>query len=302
MRKGNRARIYNGLQIKGIPLPASMEKAGIRYSLSGSMTVEAAFVMPIFLFFFLNLMSAVEMVRLHGNLELALWEHGRALAVSGYICEAAEQNLKEDWQDSIPVQLGGKLLTDWAVKSAILQELGEGYLDKSPLTSGSDSLNLTESSYMENDCIDIKVTYQVSAMFRIPGVSSFRMANRYYARAWTGYQVWEEEDSDADASDIVYVTEYGEVYHVTPDCSYLKRVIRKVTMQEVMKECNSAGEHYTECLLCSQSDSEGSVYIMSGGNRYHITLECPAVKRNVRTMERKQAEQHFRPCSRCSVK
>ncbi len=39
---------------------------------SAGMTVEAAIVLPLFLFFFLNMGCVIEMIRLHGNMQLAL--------------------------------------------------------------------------------------------------------------------------------------------------------------------------------------------------------------------------------------
>ena len=41
-------------------------------SIKGSMTVEAAVILPLLLFFFLHIMSAVEMLRLHVKLTFAL--------------------------------------------------------------------------------------------------------------------------------------------------------------------------------------------------------------------------------------
>ena len=46
-----------------------------------SMTVEASILLPLLLFFFLHLMSVVEMLRLHSKLTFALWESGNQLAV-----------------------------------------------------------------------------------------------------------------------------------------------------------------------------------------------------------------------------
>ena len=52
------------------------------------MTVEASIVLPLILFFFMNLASSIEMIRLHGNLQLALWETGNELIVYGYALDS----------------------------------------------------------------------------------------------------------------------------------------------------------------------------------------------------------------------
>lgn len=56
--------------------------------LRAGMTVEASIVLPLFLFFFMNLASSIEMIRLHGNLQLALWKTGNELAVYGYALDS----------------------------------------------------------------------------------------------------------------------------------------------------------------------------------------------------------------------
>ena len=60
------------------------------------MTVEASIVLPLFLFFFLNLGCAIEMIRLHGNLQLALWQIGSKMAVYGYALDSGEQPESND--------------------------------------------------------------------------------------------------------------------------------------------------------------------------------------------------------------
>ena len=169
--------------IKGIPKPAFG-------AYKASMTVEAALLVPLFLIFFLQLMSAVEMIRLHGNIQAALWENGRLLVLAEYarLYEPGEEVEAEQTGDNVVLQLGKTVLTGLGYKMLLERELGTEYLDHSPLTYGADGLHLGESS-LQGDLIDIQVTYQVSPFGKLPGIKSFRMANRYYARAWTGYDV-----------------------------------------------------------------------------------------------------------------
>lgn len=250
-----------------------------RYGLGGSMTVEAAVIIPLFLFFFLNLMSAIEMIRLHGNLELSLWKNGRVMAVGGYA--------------------GSALLSDFVMYHAVVDDVGKEYLKESPLTYGEKGLVFWESSYGEDDHIDVKVTYQVSPAFRIPGFQSFRMANRYYARAWTGYAVGGEEGHE-EALDNVYVTPYGEVYHVSRDCSYVTRSISALRLSEVHSARNSSGERYVLCRICA-GEGQDIVYVTRDGSRYHERQDCLSLKRTIITVERLTAEAKYRPCSRCAM-
>lgn len=260
----------------------------------GSMTIEAALLLPLYLFFFLNLMSSVEMLRLHGNIETALWNTGRQIALGSYIPYRLS-----DGEESIGIveKTGALLLSEAAIKRGILTYNGKEYLEGSPLTKGASSLQLLESSFDEKtQCLDIRVTYQVSGWFQTAGFSGFRIANRYYARAWTGYEIPQEEETGRDR---VYVTETGKVYHETLECGYLKRVIDTVSLEEAAKRTNRQGEAYTLCWVCRDSPKTQTVYITPTGNRYHYTLECQSLKRTIRVMERKEAQNRYRPCSRC---
>ncbi len=265
--------------MKGIPLPASM-------------TVEAALILPLMLFFFINLMAGVEMIRLHGNILAHLWQEGRVLAASGWIYGKAEE-------ESTVAQLGGTLLTDWAVKQRLVQKLGKEYLDESPLTYGSNGLNTLESSYLENDCVDIKVTYRVSAPFDVIGFRPFYMANRYYARAWTGYAVCTESE------DIVYVTPYGEVYHLDAECNYIDRTVEWCVIEEIGRKRNRDGRRYTICLQCGEGRNawnilQQKVYYTPYGERYHLIRECEALKRTMLGILRSEALEKYRACGKCA--
>lgn len=280
-----------------------VEKSPTGKWLRASMTLEAAAILPLLFFFFLNISSSIEMMRLHGNLELALWETGSRMAVYGYIIE--EQNTVPpeggtEQNSSILGNLAGIAFSYLYVRNEIIDYLGDEYLEASPLSQGASGLNFLESSFMETeDCIDLLVTYQVSNLFSIPGFSSFRMANRYYGRAWTGYEIPTEEEDNGNA-DYVYVTETGEVYHETKECSHLKLQIRSVSLAELPYRKNAEGSQYTLCWLCRETEFGGEIYITESGERYHYSRACSGLKRTIFVIERSKAES-YRPCSRCAV-
>lgn len=283
--------------IEGIPQFAAL-------TMRGSMTVEAAIVIPLFLFFFLNLLSAVEMIRLHGKLQLALWEQGKLLSVVGYLAEGIAEELVSDIteEERQMLELGGTLLADCGIKSMVIQELGREYLDESPLTYGADGLRFIESSYVNDDCVDIKVTYQVSPVFALPGFDKFRMSNRYYARSWTGYAVGEADGDkkEEDFGEVVYVTVHGEVYHITLDCRYLKRMIQVVQADKILTLKNQNGEDYSPCELCIVEGEAKRVYVTPDGRRYHSTVQCGSLKRTIQGIRRMEAEKRYRACSGCA--
>ena len=264
--------------------------------LHGSMTVEAAIVLPLLLFFFLNLFSGIEMLRLHGKIQMAMWETGRQISVYGY---AYAQVTEKEQRNQILAKAGGMLFSQTEVKNQIVHYLGKDYLDASPLTYGAKGLNLLESDFLqENDDLDIKVTYQVSPWVNIIGFREFRMSNRYFCHAWTGYEI-SVQDQRKGTGDCVYVTEYGKVYHETLECSYLKRTKKAVSLAEAQAMRNQFGEHYYPCGLCNNRDQGELVYLTMGGERYHYAADCPALKRIIHTILRTEAQKQYEPCNRC---
>lgn len=298
-------RINTGETIERISLFTCVNKkySGSRISSSssrGSMTVEAAVVLPLILFFFLNLTSVIEWMRLHGNLELALWETGRRMSIYGYAAETfgGEFNYQLQETDSILNSLAGVLITSAYARSEVIDYVGGNYLENSPLTDGSEGLHFIESVFQpERDCIDLKVTYRVSSWTPIPGFQTVTLANRFCSKIWTGYKIPGSEPSKAD--EYVYVTEYGVVYHISLDCSFLKHSIQKVSLYQIPNLYNSNRERYTLCWLCRDKEYTNLVYITKDGNRYHYTLECSGLKRKIHTLSRSEAEKKYRSCPRC---
>ncbi len=283
---------------------------------NASMTVEAAIVLPLFLFFFLNLSCAIEMVRLHCNMELALWEAGNAMSVYGYAVteenegQAYEQaigsdNLLEDSirnnvntsEDTWWNELAGVVLSYTYVKNEIVDYLGRAYLESSPLTYGVDGLQFIESNiYESDDKFEVIVTYEVSSLIDMVGFHPFRMANRYYGHIWNGYEI--PTIADSTQEQMVYITEYGQVYHQNRNCTHLQLSVRLVAMQEVIRLRNENGQKYTACEKCCDNEMKESVYITDAGRCYHYRRDCSGLKRRIVCVEASKVN-GYKVCSRC---
>ena len=262
--------------MKRISLPAS---CFLKRDIKGSMTVEATVLLPLVLFFFLQLMGAVEMMRLHGKLTFALWECGSQLSVYTAV--------PEEITEAVPDIAVSYLY----VKNRVEDFLGEDYLDNSPLVKGSEGLNYLASDY-EADCIDIGVTYQVQPPICLFSFPSMRMATRYYARAWTGYEIQEDLR-------YVYVTLYGEVWHARADCSYIHITVQETDKNKIHSLRNAAGKKYDACDFFKDKELGEMVYFTQQGDRYHRDKTCSALTRYVRAVLW-QEELSYRPCSRCA--
>lgn len=267
------------LLIKRISLFTSFSR-----KVDGSMTVEASIVLPLFLFFFLNLGSVIEMIRLHNNLELALWETGNRLAVYGHVLDGGNK-------------ITGVALSYTYVKSQIIEYLGEEYLENSPLSYGTDGLQFLESNiWKEDGTFEVVLTYAVSPLSSVAGFRSFRMANRYYGHLWTGYEIPGTEEPTSEQ--YVYITKTGRVYHTNAGCTHLVLSVSQVSYQEALSSRNNQGEKYDACEKCSKWGYRGSVYITKEGDCYHFERECPGLKRTVISVPISDVS-GYRLCSRC---
>lgn len=249
----------------------------------GSMTVEAAIVVPLLILFVLHLGSCMEMLRLHGKLEYALWQTGRELTYFGAMQEA----------EPIPDLAVSYLY----INGRIQQILGKDYLDGSPLVHGSQELTYLSSEYLdENDCMDIVLTYQVCPRITCFPFPYFRMCSRYYGRAWTGYAVEDETEKEV----YVYVTEDGEVWHGSGDCSYLNPSVLEAEPETIWMLRNADGEVYRPCSRCGDGPAGDTMYLTWEGNRIHTVRDCPALLRRVHRVVWRE-DMPYRPCSRCGT-
>jgi len=264
------------------------------------MTVEASLVLPLFLLFFVNIGSAMEMIRLHSNMELALYDVGRSMSIYGYaLADVKEVYQTDDERVGQFVEgIGEFALTNLYVESQLIQYLGRDYLNESPIAGGAEGLDLYESELLDEEGhMEIIVTYQVSPTVDIAAFRDFRMMNRYYGHIWSGYQL-----SDDAVRGVVYVTENGSVYHENRNCTHLSLSVRETTMGAVAWERNNVGGRYGTCDKCVREETifdYETVYVTGEGDCFHIRRECPGLKRTVYTLPESRKNE-YRPCSRCA--
>lgn len=256
-----------------------------------SMTVEAAFVLPFFLFAFLNIISIIEIYRVQSNMSSAVHAASKEMAVYAYEYRAVFQG-DVGKLESLGLSYG-------YASNRVGQILGKKYLDGSPIKGGFSGIGWYRSSVLEkDDCIDLIATYIVKPPVAVVGFGEFNMYNRAFAKAWTGY------DSAAAASaerendeELVYITPDGTVYHKSTTCTYLKLSIAAVGKTVVENERNESGAKYYPCEECG-SIEKNTVYITDYGTRYHSSLRCSKLKRTILTVPLSEAGGRG-ACSRC---
>lgn len=237
-----------------------------------SMTVEAAFVLPFFLFAFLNVISILELYRTQSNLSAAMHLTAKEMSIYAYEYKAV---FDEDV---------GKLeslgLTYGYASNRVKNILGEAYLDHSPIKGGASGIEWYRSSVLEeDDCIDLIAAYTMKPPVAVVGFGEFKMYNRMLTRAWTGYDNAAAVNRGAD-EELVYITPDGTVYHRSRACSYLKLSIVPVNMTVLENQRNEGGAKYYPCEECGKEE-RSVVYITNYGTRYHSSLQCSKLKRTI---------------------
>ena len=248
------------------------------------MMVEAAVVLPLMLFFLLNLSCAVELIRLHGNLQLALWDVGSRLAVYGYALEDSDV---------------ASLFSGFYIQDQVIEYAGKDYLDNSPLKNGSQNISMWKSNiFSSNDELDVILTYPVAPWSGLVPFTSFRMANRYYAHIWSGYEIPDDPEQSEQELDIVYIAENGVVYHENRNCTHLVLSVREVSRSVAETAVNQWGRGYSPCEKCNPESASLTLYITDEGERYHSDRNCSGLKRTVFSILRSNIT-GYRACSRC---
>lgn len=279
------------------------------------MTVEAALVVPFFLFFFMNVLTAFDILRLHSNITAAMHQTGNRIAIhrfeavyaedviAGVATAAdAEATQSDNAEHGNPVY---NSILDVAsamyAQHAVVEYLGTEYLDHSPIVGGSGGLSFLGSEISgEREVVDLVCTYQVKPLFGLVTFAPFRMENRYFGHAWVGYEGgFRQKKKKEVEEETVFITETGTVYHKDRGCTHLDLTIVPTTLAAAVTDRNKSGAIYHACERCGGRPQSGdTVYTTDYGTRYHNSLSCSGLKRTV--IEIKLSEAAGRPpCKKC---
>lgn len=272
-------------------LPARVRTGSVRErafsGISASMTLEAACVLPVFLFAMLAVMQFFKVVMVSSAVLAGMQDTAKDMAAYAYI-----RQLGVGAQEGIAAEL---------ITGGLSAVYAKGSVEKKASFDADDgTLHFFKSSFMKKEIIDLAVTYNVKNTYTLLPVPRIKTALRARVRAWTGRdgngRAAQDEEDGAQQSNLVWVTETGTVYHKDPNCTHLKLTIQRVDMSELSSLRNKSGGKYHKCDRCHGSSS--TVYITNYGNKYHTSAGCSGLKRTVRQVEISEVE-HWRACSKC---
>lgn len=243
-----------------------------------SFTVEAAFVLPLFLFAMLVMLGIFQALQVQSCMSQALQYAARKTAVS--YTDASE---------------------DKGLSLIVARQMAVGYFRNNggwtdAIAGGTAGISFLGSDF-SGEYVCLCADYRVKLPISFWGIRALPVSQCVRARKWIGATEGGEGAGDA-AQGYVYVTEYGTVYHESTNCPYLDLSIRAVSADGVKACRNHSGEKYRAC-SCSRGSKSDTVYITDYGTEYHRSLSCSHLTRTIHRVERDDVgEMHV--CPKCA--
>lgn len=280
-------KIKKYMVIESLPEGMTMVGAPSFTCRKGSFTVEAALLLPVLACFFSLILFFFQIMQIQLSVQSALEKTGRNLALMA-VWEKEDMEIENE--DTVETASYLAL-----AKASMCLELQKDNNIKRFVKGGAMGISLL-SSEMGGDYIFLNANYQVKFPLDILGKQSFLVTQKACFRKWTG---WHVIDTMNQKDIVVYLTMYGEVYHMRKSCPYLVLSIQKVKKLYVPILRNKDGARYKECLTCKNENGKSTVvYITEYGEKYHYSMECRGLKRTIYQKTLSEVE-GMDSCSKC---
>ncbi len=147
------------------------------------------------------------------------------------------------------------------------------------------------------ELIRLQNSKKIEALFPILAFSDCKLITKCVVKPWTGYDVTTGK-TRKDEDTIVYMTQYGTVYHRDRSCTHLSLSIQGVEISGIKEMENESGGHYSPCEYCGGNGFVTLVFVTNYGNRYHTSLSCRGLKRQIRSIPLSEVGAAA-PCKKC---
>jgi hypothetical protein len=165
----------------------------------GSLTVEAAFVLPLFLYFILAFLYFIQIFMLQEYIQQTITRMGLNFAKTAYVYEDFA-GITEAMNFDITVfgnelELGLGDFTAAIIDKTVLKTFSGTYLNtdfinRSCIEKGFQGISFEGSSILkEEGCIDIIVNYRAVPPIRLFPIHSMKLLQRVRVRGWTGREI-----------------------------------------------------------------------------------------------------------------
>ena len=163
-------------------------------------------------------------------------------------------------------------------------------------------LSLRSSILGDGETVRLTLDYDYRLPFSVFGLGSIHQSVTAVRRAWTGRTEGGLASSPGgggtEDSETVYVGRNSTRYHSSPSCHYLSNDLTAISYESVSGERNSGGKKYHPCSRCAKGVTGGTVYISPSGTSFHTTESCSAITAYGRPVPKSEVS-HLGPCSYC---
>lgn len=270
------------------------EEKGSGKKLNAVMTVEASLILPVFIMLFMNVLSIVEVYRIHSSVAESLWDEGRKTAKYCYLKETAENISGLQESDISGIETFVSALSG---SRKIVKDLGNYPVWEKIVNGGENGFWVSRKSE-ENGMISIDCRYRIHPVFLSLTPISKEIENHYYGHAWIGYVPGDGKNVEGEDEVYVYITETGTFYHKNRECSYLNPSIRSIKADDLDGARNRGGAIYYACFLCKDMAGGENCYVTDYGTSYHNSITCPGLKRTIYAVKLSEVGGRS-ACSKC---
>ena len=276
-----------------------------------SLTIEAAIVLPFMLLGMIMLIYFILIINfqiiLNQNMINTAWDISRY----SYTAERTGTILKKDKcsakeQKNISDKLSELSVTENLIKGGLtgtyaLNKILDNNVKKLSehlgIYTGLAGISMMESNFLEQENVDLAVSYMVKIPMLSNSVYMMSFVNRCYFRNFIGESI---DVKSKNTSEKVYITKSGTVYHINKDCTHIDLSVVSVAFSELPLLRNKGGGKYKKCEKCVKSKLIGneSVVITANGDKYHTDNHCSGIIRNVITIDINQIGNR-KLCKRC---
>lgn len=252
----------------------------------GSLTLEAAMVLPVFLFLILSCVFLMEVFLIHTEVQGGIFQAARNIASNVTLLSC------EEGSGILGSEAGANAYCMMAARSKTLECIEDKLDDKVSLKGGKESLQFLHSKIQDN-VVDVIVTYTLKLPYSFGIDISFPVVQRCQMRIWNGVKTGSRQ-----LEEMVYITKMGGVYHQSRECTHIQLDIRSISIEQITVERNNNGAKYYPCEKCGAAGEKKQVYVTGDGTKYHTSLNCSGLKRFVLRVGISKVGNR-RPCSRC---
>ncbi|MBE5962739.1 MAG: pilus assembly protein, partial [Lachnospiraceae bacterium] len=218
--------------------------------ISGSITVEAALVVPVFILAVYAFLYFFCILQVQEDLHYAASRSCELISSYGGMLKdilTEDEDIKEAGVDKTLLNEAKKQLMDSVtLKLLVSAKMEHLYLADACIEKGLSGVSFFGSSLSDSEgCVTVVMSYYIRIPLAGFGQLRYPVIQRVSIRNFSGHYVasrltkQEGQGGEENAGDpIVYITKNGTVYHMTSACTYIRRSVSSVLYSRIEEKRN----------------------------------------------------------------